>query len=131
MKRVVVALIQDEQEGSKRCFLIASRKDFGEWTGAFYPPGGHVEEGESDEETLRRELREELDVELKTAALLTESAGDVKDQITAWYACTVDGEPQPNMEELGAAGFFTAEEIKSLRLWPATEAFLKEFFLPV
>lgn len=130
MKRVVVALIQDYAEEGKRCFLVSSRKDFGEWTGHFYPPGGHVEASETDEETLERELREELSVSLKKAVLLDETPGDVAGQITAWYACEIYGVPKPNVEELAEARFFSVSEIKQLPLWPATKIFLEKYFLP-
>lgn len=129
MKRTVLAFIQDNSTGEKRCLLGASVLDFGQWTGHFYPPGGGVAEGRTDEETLRLKLLEELDLRLTRSVFLKEVPGDVSDLTIAWYACDVAGEIHRNPESLVAAGFYTVEEIKQLPLWPATKAFLEEFFL--
>lgn len=128
MKRTVLAFIQDNSTGEKRCLLGASILDFGLWTGYYYPPGGGVAEGRTDEETLRLKLFDELHLTLTHAEFLKEVPGDVPDLTLAWYACEVEGEIHRNPDSLVAAGFFTVDEIKQLPLWPATKSFLEEFF---
>ena len=44
----------------KRTLLLRYFNEFDEW---WIPPGGGIEPGESDEETLRREIREEIGIE--------------------------------------------------------------------
>lgn len=50
--------------------LIAKRKKGDRFEGLWEFPGGKIEAGESPEECLRRELREELGVEVETKELL-------------------------------------------------------------
>ena len=50
---VVAAIICD---GDK---IFATQRGYGEWKDWWEFPGGKVEEGESSEEALRREIREE------------------------------------------------------------------------
>jgi len=75
--------------------------------------GGHVEEGESLEEALRREAREELDVELESFHPL----GTVHDpvepaQITIFAVTAWRGEPfNAAPEEHSAMGWFSADEL--------------------
>ena len=66
--RVVGALIQRDQQ-----FLITRRPaDSNSWPGAWEFPGGKVEKGEDDRGALRRELIEELGIEVKVGELFIE-----------------------------------------------------------
>ena len=58
MKRaeVVAAIIRD---GDK---ILATQRGYGEFAGGWEFPGGKIEEGESKETALRREILEELEV---------------------------------------------------------------------
>ena len=55
--RVVAALLFDNQGN----FLVAERA-YGEFAGKWEFPGGKIEEGETEEEAIIREMKEELDV---------------------------------------------------------------------
>jgi len=55
MKQVVVGIISRIRAGGAEEFLLVnSKKDFGKYTGFYYPPGGHVEDGENIEQALIR-----------------------------------------------------------------------------
>ena len=69
--RVVAALIESEGK-----ILIAQRRGDDSFGGKWEFPGGKVEEGEGDREALRREIREELGVELRVGLLECESKHD-------------------------------------------------------
>lgn len=130
MKRVVVGFITRNSTQGAECLLVAARRDFGQYTGHYYPPGGHVEAEESDEVALGREIREELGVEITGLRFLEETPGDVPDQITAWYACSLQN-PQTALlvdEELSDVRFVTGVEAQALPLWPATRKFLEKHF---
>ena len=94
---------------------------------AYYPGvwdlfGGHVEDGESSEDALRREAREELGVELDSFRLL----GTVHDPaeradihvfvVTAWRGEPINAAPQEHTE----IGWFPAVE---LPLSPGLDAY--------
>ena len=54
--------------------LIMRRAPFMSWPGYWEFPGGKLEPGESNEECLVRELREELHVDAKIGRFLTENS---------------------------------------------------------
>ncbi len=43
MKNVVVGIVSKKNERAENEYLlVASNKDFGKYTGYYYPPGGHI-----------------------------------------------------------------------------------------
>lgn len=67
--RVVAAIICDNMETPSRIFATA--RGYGEFKGQWEFPGGKIEAGEAPEEALRREIREELDIDIEVGGLLT------------------------------------------------------------
>lgn len=131
MRRVVVGIIaRVNTAGEKEYLLVSVKKDFGKFTGHFYPPGGHVEEGESDSVALVRELQEELGLSVKPERKFAETDGDVPDQRTSWWFCSiVGGVLSPQQGEIAVAGYFTRTQMEQLPLWPMTkEVFTKYIF---
>lgn len=129
VSRVVVGLISKESGGKKEYLLMASKKDFGEHTGFYYPPGGHLEEGEDEATALVREIKEELGVDCVPVEEITQTPGDVKSQITHWWSCSC---PDHNFmyqeEEVADVRWFSEEELKDeKKIWPATRKFFEEF----
>lgn len=62
---VVAAVIFDEQGR-----IFATQRGYGEWKGWWEFPGGKIEQGESLEQALVREISEELDAEIEVGKLL-------------------------------------------------------------
>ncbi|MBO8188764.1 (deoxy)nucleoside triphosphate pyrophosphohydrolase [Streptomyces spirodelae] len=91
-KRVVVAgAVIDEGR-----FLAARRTAPPEFAGRWELPGGKVEPGESAQEALARELREELGVEVEALDRLPGEWQLKADLVLhAWWAPLLKGEPQP------------------------------------
>ena len=82
---VVAAII--EREGK----IFATQRGYGEWKDWWEFPGGKIDEGESPEEALRREIREELATEIEVGELFTTVEYDYpKFHLTMHcYMCTV------------------------------------------
>jgi 8-oxo-dGTP diphosphatase len=72
-------------------------------------PGGYVELGESAEEAVVREAREEMGIEVRIVRLLGLYSGAPSAVAVALYEGTiVAGEPQP-LHEVDAVGFFAPD----------------------
>lgn len=134
MKQVVAAIIQRPQDG--KYLLVNSKRDYGIYTGCFYPPGGKMEIGEDEEMALKRELKQELGLDFIPLKRITESPGDVKDQITYWWRCVLAPgqklsdmkiENKPDSTGVSEVRFLSREEMKQIPLWPATELFFQNF----
>jgi len=128
MSKVVVGIIVKKDIEDSYLF-VSSKTYFGKYTGYYYPPGGHVEESESEVDALKREIKEELTIDLLKAEKITDQIeSDVKDQKTVWYLCEVENYNfEFDKEELKDARFFTREEMKELNLWPATKTFFEKY----
>lgn len=132
MKFVVVGIIPRLRDSSETEFLLVSsvRENFKENSGAFYPPGGHVEQDETPEEALVREIKEELSLVIKPIRRVAVTGADVQDQQTIWYLCAktvADAALVVNKNEINKAGWFTLDEMENIRLWPATKKFFEKF----
>lgn len=62
--RVVAAIIIHEDK------VFATQRGYGEFKGGWEFPGGKIEEGETPQEALVREIKEELNVEIEVGELL-------------------------------------------------------------
>lgn len=129
MKHVAVGILsRDNHEGKTSYLLVRSKKDFGEFSGCWYPPGGHVEVGEDEKGALIREIKEELGLDVHILEKISETSGDIADQITSWWNCElISDRIQVNENEIAEAGWFTEAEMSELKLWPATKDFFGKY----
>ena len=61
--KVVAAIIQSRKE-NQAPVVLATQRGYGSYKDWWEFPGGKIEEGESPQEALAREIREELDTEI-------------------------------------------------------------------
>jgi len=74
-------------------------------------PGGFIANGEHPEEALRRELREEVSIEIDEVKLLfVRTLGFIK-QVEIYYRARVIGDPKPSSIEIKQARWFALNEL--------------------
>ena len=114
------ALIRDE----RGAVLLLRRTDNGEWT----LPGGAMELGERVDETMVREVREEVGLEVAPERLITVKAGpylrftfpngDRVQAVTAFFSCRVrSGRPRPDGVEASEVRFFLPSDLPERPEW--------------
>lgn len=111
---VVAAVIMNE------CKVFATQRGYGEFKDGWEFPGGKVEAGESPEEALRREIREELEVEVNVGDLIDTIEYDYPAFHLSMkcYACTIAG-GSPHLLEHEAARWLSADQLDSVAWLPA------------
>ena len=129
VKNVVVGLLSQKRGNDLiEYLLVKSRKDFGRYTGYWYPPGGHLEEEEDERAALIREIEEELGLNVKPINKIATTPGDTENQMTHWWECKLLSDKiKINQEEITEIGWFTKDDMENMQLWPATKVFFEEY----
>ena len=119
---VVAAIITD---ASGRIF--ATQRGYGEWKDWWEFPGGKIEPGETPEEALRREIREELDIDITVGSLLATVEYDYPAFHLSMqcFLCTLPA-GTPRLLEHEDARWLTREDLDSVRWLPADESIIKQ-----
>lgn len=100
--------------------VFATQRGYGEFKDGWEFPGGKVEAGESPEEALHREIREELEVEVNVGDLIDTIEYDYPAFHLSMkcYACTIAG-GSPHLLEHEAARWLSADQLDSVAWLPA------------
>lgn len=102
--------------------VFATQRGYGQWKDWWEFPGGKIEKGESPQEALAREIREELDAEIKVGRLLETVEWDYPDfHLTMHcFVCTLLSDSL-HLNEHEAAVWLTSEALHSVKWLPADE----------
>ena len=119
---VVAAVIYDVQGR-----IFATQRGYGEWKDWWEFPGGKIEPGETPQQALVREIREELDADISVGPLLRTIDYDYPAfHLTMHcFRCTLTN-PHLTLLEHEAARWLLPKELLSVRWLPADESIIEE-----
>ena len=116
--KVVAAVICGSFENKTKIFATA--RGYGDFKGLWEFPGGKVEEGESPQEALRREIHEELEAYIKVGDLIDTIEYDYPEfhlSMDCFWARVESGELI--LKEAEDARWLDREELDSVEWLPA------------
>lgn len=116
--RVVAAIICDNIEEKNKIFATA--RGYGEFKGGWEFPGGKIEQGETPQQALIREIKEELDTDIKVGNLIDTIEYDYPAfhlSMDCFWAEVVSGDLV--LREHEAAKWLTKAELDSVEWLPA------------
>lgn len=116
--KVVAAVICDSFENKTKIFATA--RGYGEFKGQWEFPGGKVEAGETPQQALIREIKEELDVKIKVGELIDTIEYDYPDfhlSMDCFWCTVVDGEII--LKEAEASKWLNKDELYTVDWLPA------------
>ena len=118
--RVVAAIIIHENK------IFATQRGYGEFKDGWEFPGGKIEPGETPQEALVREIKEELDIEIEVKDFLETVEYDYPEFHLSMdcFCCTIrSGELV--LKEHEAAKWLTAEKLESVEWLPADKGLIE------
>lgn len=112
--KVVAAVIKDKDR------IFATARGYGEYKGWWEFPGGKIEQGETPQQALVREIKEELDTEISVGELIDTIEYDYPTfhlSMDCFWAEVVAGNLE--LKEAEAAKWLTKETLDSVEWLPA------------
>lgn len=117
--RVVAAIIKAMNENGEP-IIFATQRGYGDFKGGWEFPGGKIEEGETPQAALMREIREELETEIEVGELIDTVEYDYPTfhlSMDCFWAEILKGDLV--LKEHEAARWLIQEELDSVEWLPA------------
>ena len=117
--RVVAAIMIDDRK------VFATQRGYGDFKGGWEFPGGKIDGGETPEEALVREIKEELDIEIEVRELLDTVEYDYPNFHLSMdcFICKVTA-GKLVLKEHEAAAWLTKETLYSVDWLPADQGLI-------
>ena len=116
--KVVAAVTCDSLQDKTRIFATA--RGYGEYKGQWEFPGGKIEPGETPQQALVREIREELDTKIRVGELIDTIEYDYPDfhlSMDCFWCEVIEGELV--LLEAQEGRWLTKDELDSVKWLPA------------
>ena len=120
--RVVAALILNQDQ------VLATQRGYGEFKDGWEFPGGKIEPGETPEQAIKREIREELATDIRVEQPLTTVEYDYPSFHLSMecFICKVE-RGNPILLEHEAARWLSYDELDDVEWLPADQLVVTEF----
>ena len=119
--RVVAAVIESDHK------IFATQRGYGEFKGGWEFPGGKIEPGETPQQALVREIKEELDTEIEVGELIDTVEYDYPSfhlSMDCFWCKIVKGNLV--LLEAEASKWLAKDELYSVEWLPADEGLIKK-----
>ena len=124
--RVVAAVIKTVNKNGEHV-IFATQRGYGELKGGWEFPGGKIEAGETPQEALKREIKEELDTEISVKDLICTVEYDYPKfhlSMDCFWCEIINGDLI--LKEHEDAKWLTKDKLDSVEWLPADLSLIKE-----
>ena len=122
--RVVAAVIRKDDK------IFATQRGYGEFKDGWEFPGGKIEEGETPEQALTREIKEELDTEIQVGKLIDTIEHDYPKfhlSMDCFWCEIMQGGLE--LKEHESAMWLVPQDLRTVNWLPADEAVVEKLSL--
>ncbi|RHP27181.1 (deoxy)nucleoside triphosphate pyrophosphohydrolase [Coprobacillus sp. AF34-1BH] len=124
--KVVAAVIKSINQNNEP-IIFATQRGYGEFKGGWEFPGGKIEAGETPQEALKREIKEELDTEISVKDLICTVEYDYPKfhlSMDCFWCEIINGDLI--LKEHEDAKWLTKDKLDSVEWLPADLSLIKE-----
>ena len=124
--KVVAAIIKAVNKNGEN-IIFTTQRGYGDFKGGWEFPGGKIEDGETPQEALKREIMEELETEIRVGDLIDTIEHDYPTfhlSMDCFWAEIISGDLV--LKEHEAAKWLTRDELDSVEWLPADVTLIKK-----